>query len=109
MEVPEERSLAPKPHLELVLRHCFPLALRALKPEKLLGGWKQRQQVTVTPSHLCQDWKRGWEFVLTVTASAQEGINTLFPVLVKEKSQWVSKYRNHTNQDKKGGEKMCRV
>lgn len=36
MEVPEERSLALKPHLELVRRHCFPLAGGALKPEMLL-------------------------------------------------------------------------
>lgn len=105
MGVPEERSLALNTHLELVLRHCFLLAFGTLKPEKLLRGWKQRYQVTVTPSDLCHDWKWGWEYVVTVTASAQEGINTLFPILVKEKSQWVSKYRNHTNQDKRGEKK----
>lgn len=88
MEVPEGRSLAPK-HLELVLRHCLPLALGALRPEMLLRGGKQRYQVTVTPSHLCQDWKWGWEYVLTVTASAQKGINTLFLIQVKEKKSMV--------------------
>lgn len=51
----------------------------------LLRGRKQRYQVRVTPSHLCQDWKWRWEHVVTVTASAQEGINSLFSILVKEK------------------------
>jgi len=40
-----------------------------------------------------------------VTASTQEGINTLFPILAKEKRQWFKEKRNHTNQEDRKGKK----